>query len=143
MDAAVMGLILDSSIVIAAERKGLSVREILEECKTLYGESEIGLSVVTIAEFVHGAYRAKDEGRKLRRLAFVDRLCWDVPVYPITVEIARTVGRIEGQQAALGFTLAFEDLAIGVTALELGYDIVTFNDKDFRRIPGLRIVKSE
>jgi len=125
-----MGLIFDSSIVIAAERKGLSVREILEQFKASHGETEIGLSVVTIAELVHGAYRTKDESRKLRRLAFVDRLCRDIPVYPVTVEIARIVGRIEGQQAALGFTLAFEDLAIGVTALQLGYEIVTYNEKD-------------
>jgi predicted nucleic acid-binding protein len=138
-----MGLILDSSTVIEAERKSLSVREILEQFKARHGESEIGLSVVTIAELVHGAYRAKDEGRKLRRLAFVDRLCLDIPVYPVTVEIARTVGRIEGQQASQGFTLAFEDLAIGVTALQLGFEIVTHNEKDFKLIPGLRIVKPE
>jgi tRNA(fMet)-specific endonuclease VapC len=135
-----MGLILDSSILIAAERKGLTVLEILEQFKDLYGETEIGLSVVTIAELTHGAYRAKEEARKLRRLAFIDRLCQDIPVYPVTIEIARTVGRIEGQQAAFGFTLAFEDLAIGVTALQLGFEIVTLNEKDFQHIPGLRIV---
>jgi len=137
-----MGLILDSSILIAAERKGLSVRETLEQFKATHGEIEIGLSVVSIAEMTHGAYRALDESRKLRRLAFIDRLCQDVPIYPVTVEIARTVGRIEGQQAALGFTLAFEDLAIGVTALQLGYDIVTLNERHFQMVPGLRIVKS-
>ena len=135
-----MGLILDSCILIEAERKGLTVLAMLEQLKALYGGAEIGLSVVTIAELTHGAYRAKEEARKLRRLAFIDRLCQDIPVYPVTLEIARTVGRIEGQQAALGFKLAFEDLAIGVTALQLGFEIVTLNDKDFRHIPGLRIV---
>lgn len=136
-----MGLILDSSILVAAERKGLSVREILEQFKSNYGETEIGLSVITIAELMHGAFRARLEAHRLRRLAFVDRLCLDIPVYPVTVEIARMVGRIEGQQAALGFTLAFEDLAIGVTALQLGYDLATLNEKDFRLIDGLRIMK--
>ena len=74
-------------------------------------------------------------------MAFVDRLCRELAIYPITVEIARIVGRIEGQQAALGFTLAFEDLAIGVTAQQLGYDIATHNEKDFKLVPGLRILK--
>jgi predicted nucleic acid-binding protein len=138
-----MGLILDSSILIAAERKGLDDLEILEQLKTLYGETAFGLSVVTIAELMHGAYRAKEEARKQRRLAFIDRLCREIRIYPITVEIARTVGRIEGQQASLGFTLTFEDLAIGVTALQLGFEIVTHNEKDFKLIPGLRIVKPE
>ena len=138
-----MGLILDSCILIEAERKGLTVLAMLEQLKALYGGAEIGLSVVTIAELTHGAYRAKEEARKLRRLAFIDRLCQDIPVYPVTLEIARTVGRIEGQQAALGFKLAFEDLAIGVTALQLGYEVVTHNEKDFRLVQGLRIVKPQ
>ena len=137
-----MGLILDSSVLIAAERGGRTVREILEQCKAVYGETGIGLSVITIAELMHGAYRAAHETRKLRRLAFIDRLCWDVPVYPVTLEIARMAGRIEGEQAALGFTLAFEDLAIGVTALQLGYDIATLNERHISMVPGLRIAKA-
>jgi predicted nucleic acid-binding protein len=50
-----MGLILDSSVLIAAEREGRSVLETLEKFKSLYGEIQIGLSVVTIAELKHGA----------------------------------------------------------------------------------------
>lgn len=134
-----MGVILDSSVLIAAERKGHSVLQILEQIKALHGEVEVGLSVVSIAELTHGAYRAENEARKLRRLAFMDRLCTDIPVYPLTIDVARMIGPIEGQQAALGFTIAFEDLAIGVTALNLGYDIVTLNEKHFSLIPGLRI----
>lgn len=136
-----MGLILDSSILIAAERRGLDDLQILEQLNARYGDTEFGLSVVTIAELTHGAYRAREEARKLRRLAFIDRLCQELAVYPVTVEIARVVGRIEGQQAALGYTLAFEDLAIGVTALQLGFDIVTLNERHFQSVPGLRIVK--
>ncbi len=135
-----MGLILDSSVVIAAERRGHTVLQILEQIKAAHGEIDIGLSVVTIAELMHGAYRAKDEARKRRRLAFIDRLCGDVPVHPVTVEIARRVGRIEGEQAAQGIMIAFEDLAIGVTALHLGFDVATINVRHFQRIPGLKVV---
>jgi predicted nucleic acid-binding protein len=134
-----MGVILDSGILIAAERKGNSVLQILEQVRASYGEVEIGLSVVSIAELTHGAYRTREEWRKLRRLTFIDRLCSDIPVFPITVDLARRIGQIEGQQAALGFGIAFEDLAIGVTALSLGYDIVTLNEKHFKLIPGLKI----
>jgi predicted nucleic acid-binding protein len=135
-----MGLILDSSVLISAERAGQSVLQILEQLKARYGEIEIGISVVTIAELTHGAYRASDDRRKMRRLAFIDRLCSDLPVYPVTVEIARMIGRIEGEQQALGRTLAFQDLAIGITALHLGYDVATLNEKHFQQIPGLKIV---
>jgi predicted nucleic acid-binding protein len=93
-----LGLILDSSVVIAAERRGHTVLQILEQIKASQGQVDIGLSVVTIAELMHGAYRAGDETRKRRRLAFIDRLCSDVPVHPVTVQIARRLGRIEGEQ---------------------------------------------
>jgi len=42
-----MGLILDSSILIAGERGGESVRAILKRVQATQGETESGLSVVT------------------------------------------------------------------------------------------------
>lgn len=89
-----MGIILDSSVIIAAERRGQSVSQILEQIYRGQGEVEVGLSVVSIAELVHGAYRAKTPEQQLRRLAFVERLCLDVPVHSVTLAIARLAGRI-------------------------------------------------
>ena len=142
MESASVGMILDSSVVIAAERRGHTVREILEQIKAIHGEIDIGLSVVTIAELVHGAYRATTEGNKQRRLVFIDRLCSDVPVHPLTIEMARMIGRIEGEQASKGIVISFEDLAIGVTALHLGFNVATLNARHFRTIPGLTVVQS-
>jgi predicted nucleic acid-binding protein len=51
------------------------------------------------------------------------------------------IGRIEGQQAAQSIVIAFEDLAIGVTALQLGFDVATLNVRHFRLIPGLNVVQ--
>lgn len=136
-----MGIVLDSSVIIAAERRGRTVREILEQVQAARGEVEIGLSVVTIAELVHGAYRTKTEAQQQRRLEFIERLSSDVPVHPVTLDIARLAGRIEGQQEALGIQFAFEDLLIGATALHLGFDVATLNLRDFQRIPGLSVVQ--
>jgi predicted nucleic acid-binding protein len=136
-----VGIVLDSSIVIAAERRGHTVREILEQVKTSKGDIEIGLSVVTVAELVHGAYRTKSQAQQQRRLEFIDRLSSDIPVYPVTLDIARLAGRVEGQQQSIGIQLAFEDLLIGATALHMGYDIATLNLRDFQKIPGLSIIQ--
>jgi predicted nucleic acid-binding protein len=65
----------------------------------------------------------------------------DVPVHPVTLEIARLAGRIEGEQQAKGIQFTFEDLLIGATALHLGYSIATLNRRDFQRIPGLSVVQ--
>jgi predicted nucleic acid-binding protein len=135
-----VGLILDSSVLIAAERRGHSVRQILEQIRAANGDVEIGISVVTIAELMHGAYRARNDADRLRRFSFIDRLCSDIPVYPVTIEIARTIGRIEGQQAARGIAIPFEDLAIGVTALQLGFELTTHNVRHFQAIPTLKVI---
>jgi tRNA(fMet)-specific endonuclease VapC len=142
VESADVGLILDSSVVIAGERRGHTVRQILEQFRSDYGDTEIGLSVVTIVELVHGVQRAGTEERRQRRLAFVDELIRDVPVHPVTLEVARLAGRIEGDQAAHGVTIAFEDLLIAATALQLGFGVVTGNVRHFEQIPGLKVVRS-
>ena len=136
-----MGVILDSSVIIAAERRGHTVRQILEQVRAARGEMEIGVSVVSIAELVHGAYRAKTQEQQNRRLEFIERLAKDVPVHPVTLEIARLAGRIEGQQEARGVQFAFEDLLIGATALQIGYEVATLNLRHFKQIPGLTVVQ--
>ena len=141
MEPARVGIILDSSVIITAERRGHSVRQILEQVQTSQGEIEIGLSVVTIAELVHGAYRAKTPEQQQGRLAFIERLCQDVPVHPVTLDIARLAGRIEGQQEAKGIKVSFEDLLIGATALHLSYSVATFNVRHFQQIPGLSVAR--
>jgi tRNA(fMet)-specific endonuclease VapC len=135
-----MGIILDSSVIVAAEHRGRTAREILEQVKglMLLGETEIGVSVVTIADLVCGAYRTNDQARQKRRLEFIERLSSDVPVHPVTFDIAQLAGRIEGQQESLGVHFAFEDLLIGATALHLGYEVASLN-RDFLRIPGLSV----
>jgi tRNA(fMet)-specific endonuclease VapC len=73
-------------------------------------------------------------------MEFIERLCRDVPVHPVTLDIARKVRRIEGEQEAKGIQFAFEDLVIGVTALHLGYAVMTLNARNFQRIPGVSVV---
>lgn len=132
-----MGLILDTSVIVRAERRGHSVAEILAQIRETHGETEIGVSVVTIAELTHGVQRAKIEAQRHRSQAFVDDVLATVIVYPVTAEIAQRVGVISGQAAERGITLPFEDLMIGATALQLGFGLVTHNARHFEIIPDL------
>ncbi len=136
-----MGLILDSSLIIASERRGQRVWDILERVQALQGETENAISVVTVLELTHGIYRAKSEADARRRRAFVEELCQAVPVEPVTLEIAQLAGRIEGEEAAKGIVIALPDLLIGATALDLGYSVATLNVRDFRKIPGLSVTE--
>ncbi len=136
-----MGIVLDSSVLIAGERRRESVRDILQRVREGFAETEAALSAVTVVELTHGVYRAKTESDQKRREAFVEELLHSLVVYPITMEIAQLAGRIEGQQAAQGISIAFPDLLIGVTALHLGYSVATLNVRHFQAIPGLSIVQ--
>ncbi|HKO05783.1 MAG TPA: PIN domain-containing protein [Candidatus Acidoferrales bacterium] len=136
-----MGLILDSSLLIASERLGQRVWDILERARASQGETECALSAVTVVELTHGIYRAKSESDSNRRRSFVDELCRAIPVHPLTLEIAQLAGRIEGEQAAKGIAIALPDLLIGVTALHLGYAVATLNARHFRSIPGLSVIQ--
>jgi len=99
------------------------------------GEPDSALSVVTIVELTRGIYRAKSDTDCERRRAFSEELRRNM-VLPVTVEIAELAGRIEGEQASRGISIAFEDLLIGTTALHIGYAVVTINVRHFQAIPG-------
>ncbi len=116
------------------------MREILKRVHARYGETESGLSAITIVELTHGIYRARSDADRERRRLFTEELCRDLTVHPVTLEIAQLAGKIEGEQAGHGVSIAFEDLLIGSTALHLGYAVVTLNTRHFRLIPGLSVV---
>ena len=58
-------MIVDTSNLITAERRGHGVADILAQIQRAYGETRAGLSVVTIAELSHGIERAKTDAQKL------------------------------------------------------------------------------
>jgi tRNA(fMet)-specific endonuclease VapC len=132
--------VLDSSVLIAAERRGHTVPQILEQMRTAFGEIATAISVVSIAELEHGAYRARNVERQTRRLNFIRHLINGFSIHAVTLEIARLAGKIDGQQQSVGVQIGFEDLLIGATALHLRFEVATLNDRDFRKIPGISIV---
>lgn len=67
MEPTILGLVLDSSVLISAERRKLTVV----------------LSAVTVAEIGHGIYRALTPEIRERRRAFLDDLKAAVLIYPL------------------------------------------------------------
>jgi predicted nucleic acid-binding protein len=135
-----MGLILDSSILITAERQGQNARQILAAISGPAGDTEIAISVVTLVELAHGAARADTPQRKAKRREFIQEVVTALPIHPVTVPVALRAGQIDGESQAKGVRLPLSDLLIGVTALELGYTVATANLRHFRMIPGLNVV---
>lgn len=113
-----MGLILDSSVVIAAERRGDNVTQMLKQIVAATGDQRAVLSAVGLTELVHGIYRAQTAAARNQRDSFIRELLHDVEVYPYTKETALVAGKIDGEQQSRGIIIPFGDLLIGATALE-------------------------
>lgn len=135
-----MGLILDSSVLIAAERQGRNARQTLADIAVHAAGEDVAVSVITLVELAHGVARANTPARMATRRQFLNELISALPVHPITVSVALRAGQIDGEITAQGIRLALSDLLIGVTALELGYRVATANVRHFNRVPGLGIV---
>jgi predicted nucleic acid-binding protein len=120
-----MGLILDSSVLVAAERQGQNARQMLASIARKIAETEVGISVVTLIELAHGAARANTPERKAQRQKFIEELLTAMPVHLVTVSLALRTGEIDGEYQARGIRIPLPDLLIGVTALELGYSVGT------------------
>lgn len=137
-----MGILLDSSVVIRAERRHANASQLLEGILNEASDQEVGISAIGLTELVHGIYRADTSERSAKRQEFVRELRQGLNVYPYTAATAFLAGRIHGEQMARGVVIPTVDLMIGATALELGYRLMTTNLRHFRMIPGLHVVSA-
>lgn len=136
-----MGLILDSSVIIDAERRGETVERLIERILRATGDQDAALSAVGLTEIVHGIYRASAPAIRSRREVFLNELLADLTVYPYTKETAMLAGKLDGEQQSKGVIVPFADLLIGATALVLSYSVLTVNVRHFERIPGLSVAR--
>jgi predicted nucleic acid-binding protein len=132
-----MGIIFDSSEIIALERNRNNIADIISGRE----EEPFGISVVTVAELLHGVERADSEGRMVKRQAFVEKVIELFPVYPFDLSAARIYARIWASLAKKGLTVGAHDLIIAATAISLDFSVMTSNLRDFEKIEGLRIEK--
>ncbi len=134
-----MGIVLDSTVLIAAERAGENPRKVIADILDRIGDAEATLSVITIIELAHGIVRANSPERRAARERFLNELLNELSAEPVTTAIAFRAGRLDGSLQSQGTRVALGDLLIAATALELGFSVVTHNIRHFRVIPGLEI----
>jgi len=130
-----VGVILDTSILIEAERGRLDIEGFIEGKE----EELFGLSVITAAELLHGVHRADSAKRRRRRSAYVEKLIELFPLYPFDLAAARIYADLWVQLLREGKMIGAHDLMIGSTALALGFSVATFNKREFDRIEGLEV----
>src|ERR1035441_7540938 len=135
-----MGLVLDSGVLIAAEREARPVSELPVTLEQVHGETEIVLSSVTVIELEHGFHRASTEKLARKRRDYLDTVFAAIPVEPFTREMAQAAAKIDADARQSGRAIPFPDLLIGATALHFGYAVGPRNRRHFQMIPGLQVI---
>ncbi len=69
-----MGIVLDSSVLIAAEREKRPVSQLLASLGADYAETEFLLSSITVMELEHGWHRANTPEAALKRRRYLDEV---------------------------------------------------------------------
>jgi predicted nucleic acid-binding protein len=130
-----MGVILDTSLLIAWERK----REDLERFQNSHTTEPLGLSVISGAELLHGVHRANSQARRIRRSTFVEHVLSLFPLFDFDLSAARVYAELWASLEDKGTKVSAHDLMIGSSALSLGFSVATFNVRDYQKIPGLQL----
>ncbi len=128
-----MGILIDSSSLIAAERGELDLEEMLR--KEL--DEEVAIAAISASELLHGIHRLKGGMKQARAERFVERLLEAVPMVPFDLEAARIHARLGAELAAKGTAVGGHDLIIAATAVAIDFVVATRDVRSFPRIAGL------
>jgi len=93
------------------------------------------VSVVVEGELRYGIARAAATAVERR----VDALLRHVATLDLTQAVARRYGTVRAELARQGTPIGMNDLWIAAHALEAGLTLVTDNEREFRRVPGLMV----
>jgi tRNA(fMet)-specific endonuclease VapC len=132
-----MGVILDTSVLVAAERGADEVADFLEAL----GDEPVGMAAITASELLHGWLRAGDAAVRAHRGAFVDSVLDAVPVLPFGLPEARRHAELWAELTRRGDPIGPHDLLVAATALAHGWAVATLNLREFGRVPGLELRK--
>lgn len=133
-----MGLVMDTSVLVAAERGRFDLEGFLD------GEASgmpVYVAAITASELLHGVHRAKGQRRK-KRENFVEDVLADLAILPFDLNSARRHAQARADLERRGKLLGPHDLIIAAICLALHHEIATLNTTEFDRVPGLVLART-
>ena len=97
---------------------------------------EAAISVITWAELMYGAEKSMQRKKALQLL---DEFKSFIPVLPIPENAGNSYGIIRASLESKGKPIGNNDLWIAAHANAAGLTIVTNNEREFQRVPGLKV----
>ena len=129
-----MGTLIDSSVLIAAERGRLDVDTVL----AAGADEQLGIAAITASELLHGTHRLGGV-RLMQARAFVELWFGVLPVVPFDLRTAHVHAALAADLARKGTPIGAHDLIIAATAVQLGYAVATRDRRSFGRVDGLAV----
>ena len=105
--------------------------------EVLEGRQLLAIAAVSISELLVGVHRTDSPARALRRQRFVETILENVSVEPFDLAVAETHAQLWAELVSQGQLIPAHDLQIADTALAHGYDLLTYDLRDFKRVPSL------
>ncbi len=96
----------------------------------------IGISAVTLAELRYGVAKSSDPARNTVALA---HFCAPLEICAFDHGAAATYGDVRADVERAGTPIGPLDTLIAAHAVALEATVVTNNEREFRRVPGLRV----
>lgn len=125
-------MILDTSIIIDHLRRPVGESVLIKLYEKL-ADQVLGISVVTIQELYEGK-STKDAGKEGQLLSVLGLL----EVLPYNLEVAKLAGEIARDTKE---PIELADAAIAATAIVNEAELYSLNEKHFKNIPGLTLVR--
>lgn len=124
--------LLDTNIVIyVIKRRPIEVLELFNA-----NASRMAISVVTLAELLHGAEKS---AQPTSNLAVVEDFCSRLQVLSYTPKAAQHYGSIRASLEMMGQPIGVNDLHIAAHARSEGLVLVTNNIREFEKVPALQV----
>ena len=132
-----MGLILDSSLLIADERQGFDLPAWLRGRPP----EPVAVSAITFSELWFGIDVDENAARGRRRRRWLEKTFRRLEIIPLDTHVARLHSRAWAQLSKAGQMIGPHDLIVAATALHRRWAVATFNAREFRQVPGLKVVE--
>jgi len=97
---------------------------------------QIGISSITVSELQYGVSKSKFKKQNLRRL---EEFLTPFQILPYDEPASKFYGEIRSQLESQGTIIGPLDLLIAAHALSQNLVLVTNNEKEFKRIPSLKV----
>lgn len=128
-----MKVLLDTNICIYLIKQ--KPAEVLQKFHT-YNVGDVGVSLITVAELQYGAQKSQ---RPMPNQHALEQFLAPLMVADFDYDAAEMYGRIRAVLERQGTPIGSLDMLIAAHALRLGVTLVTNNEREFARVPGLTI----